>query len=273
MIFTEIFLFVLGAIVGSFLNVCIYRMPRTESVVKPRSHCVSCNKMIPWYDNIPFISYLLLGAKCRFCKQKISFRYFIVEFITACFFILLYRVFGLGFEYINYLVLICGLIIATFVDLDFRIIPDEVSVGGIVVGLVLSLIESFKLFGKVQILELPIIDSFLGVLIGGGLIYLTGLFGNLLFFKLMKKESIDGETESMGGGDVKLLAMIGAFIGWKLSILTFFIAPFLGSVAGVYILLRKGKHTLAYGPAIALAAVICIFYGKVIVRMLFGIDI
>lgn len=130
-----VFFFLIGSMVGSFLNVCIVRMPKEKSVVRPRSHCVKCQNTIPWYDNIPFISFLLLRGKCRFCAEKISWRYFLVELVTACFFVLVYQFFGLSILLIPYFIMISGLIVATFVDIDHRIIPDEISVGGMLVGL------------------------------------------------------------------------------------------------------------------------------------------
>ena len=137
--------FVFGSIIGSFLNVCIHRMPLGESVVWPSSHCPHCKKRIPAYDNIPFISYLILGGKCRYCRKKISLRYPLVEFLTAAMFVLLFNRYGLTYDFFFYVVLACGLIIATFVDIKHRIIPDEISIGGIVIGFILSTIKGFSL--------------------------------------------------------------------------------------------------------------------------------
>src|SRR3989338_9783938 len=134
----SMFMFILGAIVGSFLNVCIVRMPHEKSVVTPRSHCVRCKKQLLWYDNIPFISYILLGGRCRFCKEKISPRYFLVELITASTFVAFYQYFGLTPLLPAYLTMVCGFIVATFVDFEHRIIPDEISVGGMAAGLLFS---------------------------------------------------------------------------------------------------------------------------------------
>ncbi|MCX5711848.1 MAG: prepilin peptidase, partial [Candidatus Omnitrophica bacterium] len=131
---SRIFVFLFGSIVGSFLNVCIHRMPLEESVVWPRSHCPKCKKRIPGYDNIPFLSFILLGGKCRFCKEKISLRYPLVELLTAVMFLLFFNRYGLSYEFIMYALFGAGLIIATFVDIKHRIIPDEISIGGIVIG-------------------------------------------------------------------------------------------------------------------------------------------
>ena len=263
----KIFVFIFGSIVGSFLNVCIYRLPLEQSIVRPRSYCPRCKKTIFWYDNIPLISYLILLGRCRFCKQKISPRYFLIEFITAGVFLIFYNRYGLGFDFIFYTLFVCALIVATFVDIQHRIIPDEVSLGGIGMGLILNLLRPYLVPTAYHLL--PIWDSLLGVLIGGGVIYLTGKTFDLVYFKLLKKGPIDGETESMGGGDVKLLAMIGAFLGWKIALLTFFLAPFLGIIIGIVNLIIRKQHTIPYGPFLSLAAFISIFWADKIFRLIF----
>ncbi len=264
----RIFIFIFGSIVGSFLNVCIYRMPLNESIVKPRSHCPHCKTPIFWYDNIPFISYLVLKGRCRFCKQKISFRYFLVEFITASIFLIFYLRFGLTFDFIFYVIFVCLLIVATFIDIAHRIIPDEISLGGIGVGFILSVIRAVWFLSS-KFNHRPILDSLLGIIIGGGIIYLTSKVFDLVYFKLLKKGPIDGETESMGGGDVKLLAMIGAFLGYKIAILVFFLAPLFGATVGITNLIIKKQHTIPYGPFLALAAFISLFWANTILRLIF----
>lgn len=265
----KIIVFVFGSMAGSFLNVCIHRMPLGESIVWPRSHCPKCKKKIPGYDNIPFISYILLGGRCRFCKERISFRYFLVELTTAAMFVALLSNYGLSYDFFFYTVLVCALIVATFVDIGHRIIPDEISVGGTIVGFILSSIKGFNL-QPFSFNFKPMLNSFLGIVIGGGIIYLTGTLFDLVYFKLLKKPAINGETESMGGGDVKLMAMIGAFLGWQSAILTFFLAPFFGVVIGVINLLTKKDHTIPYGPFLSLAALICLFwFDKIVKAILF----
>lgn len=249
----SIFVFGSGLIVGSFLNVCIFRMPREQSVVKPRSFCPHCKKTVPWYDNIPLLSYVLLGGACRSCKKKISFQYFLVELITGLFFISFYHLFGASWLLLIYVIFVCGLIVATFVDFNFRIIPDEISVGGIVVGLLVSF--AYPLLHNQSSHLLGLYQSFLGVIIGGGVIWLTGIFGDFVFKK-----------ETMGGGDVKLLAMIGAFLGWPMAILTFFIAPFFGSIIGIIIKIRTKSSLIAYGPYLALASIVVLFWGTEILN-------
>lgn len=267
---SNIIVFIFGSIVGSFLNVCIHRMPLEESVVWPRSHCPHCKKRIPAYDNVPFLSYILLGGKCRFCHKRISLRYPLVEFLTALVFLWFYNIFGLTYDFFVYVLFVSAMIIATFVDLKHRIIPDEVSVGGVIIGFILSTIKGVSL--KPAAFEFqPMLDSFLGIIIGGGIIYLAGAIFDLFYFKLLKRPAIQGETESMGGGDIKFLAMIGAFLGWEKAVLTFFIAPFFGAVIGVINLLVKKDHTIPYGPFLAIGAIVAMFWGERILRLIFGL--
>lgn len=263
----NVVIFLFGSMVGSFMNVCIHRMPLGESIVWPRSHCPVCKKKIRGYDNIPLVSYFLLGGKCRACKKNISWRYPLVEFLTAVTFLVFYLRYGMSYEFIYFTLFVCGLIIATFVDIQHRIIPDEISVGGLIVGFILASIKGLQL-GPLSFDFNPMLDSFLGIILGGGIIYLTGITFDFVYFKLLKKAPIQGETESMGGGDVKLLAMIGAFIGWKAALLTFFVAPFFGAVFGIYSLLAKKDHTIPYGPFLSAAAIMMIFYAEPILDFL-----
>ncbi|MDP2938271.1 MAG: prepilin peptidase [Candidatus Omnitrophota bacterium] len=264
----KILAFIFGSIVGSFLNVCIHRMPLGESVVWPHSHCPKCKKKIPTYDNIPFLSYIILKGRCRFCHEKISLRYPLVELLTALMFLAIFNRYGLSYDFFIFIVFICGLIIATFVDIQHRIIPDEVSVGGIILGFILTAIKGFNLRPITYDLR-PMLNSFLGIVIGGGLIYLTGKLFDLVYFKLLKRPPIQGETESMGGGDVKLLAMIGAFLGWQKVIFVFFMAPFFGAIVGIINLAIKKDHTIPYGPFLSLAAIFSIFWMDKIIRLIF----
>jgi len=266
---TSLIAFIFGSIVGSFLNVCIHRMPNRESVVWPSSHCPHCKKRIPAYDNIPFISYIILGGKCRFCKKRISLRYPLVELLTAVMFVLLFKRYGLNYDFFCYTVFTCALIIATFIDIPHRIIPDEISVGGMIVGFILISIKGFN-FNPFTFSFRPMLNSLLGIIIGGGIIYLTGFLFDLVYFKLLKRPPIQGETESMGGGDVKLLAMIGAFLGWQRAVLTFFLAPFFGGIIGIINLIRKKEHTIPYGPFLSLAAIISMFWANKIIEFLIG---
>ncbi len=251
----DLFFFVFGSIVGSFLNVCIVRMPDEKSIVFPGSHCVHCKKAISFYDNVPLLSYLILGGKCRHCGVKISIRYFFVELLTAVIFVFFYRYYGLNILLLPYLTMVCCFIVSTFVDFKHRIIPDEISVGGMFAGLLLSLfIPQLHGIHMHQNFLLNHLHSFglslLGGLVGGGSIYLMGMLGDFLFKK-----------ESMGGGDVKLMALVGAFLGWELALLTFFLAPIFGAVYGIIEKIRTNDTAIPYGPFLVLGALISLFYG------------
>lgn len=247
-----LFIFIVGSAIGSFLNVCIYRMPRNESIVTPPSHCPACKKEIAWHDNIPLLSFLILKAKCRSCKSKISIRYFIVELLTALIIVFLYSRFGLTVKFFVYSGLFCGLIAASFIDLEYQIIPDEISVGCIILGLIVNAIwPSFN--GFVDIKK-ALIFSGLGILAGGGSLYLTGIIGDIIFKK-----------ESMGGGDIKLLAGIGAFLGWQIALLVFFLAPMSGAIMGLIVKVTKKISIIPYGPFISLSTFIAVFWGQQII--------
>src|SRR3989339_1821332 len=180
----NVFVFLLGSIFGSFLNVCIFRMPSEGySLVRPSSHCPLCKKSILWFDNIPIISFLFLKGRCRYCRERISFQYPLIEALTAVIFLAGYAHYGLSFNFFVYAVFACGLIVSTFIDIRWRIIPDEISLGGIAAGLIFALVKSLPVLK--QFPRIPIVDSFLGAIIGGGLVYGSGLLGNLIFFKLM----------------------------------------------------------------------------------------
>lgn len=256
MILSYVFVFVMGAIIGSFLNVCIYRLPKGRSVIVPGSHCPNCGAKIQWYDNVPILGFIFLGGRARCCKAAISLRYFIVEVLTASAFLVLFMFSG-GFnaKFFSYAVLVSGLIVATFVDFEIQEIPDEVSIGGIFVGIILS--SAFPaILGESTHLA-AFVNSFVGALAGGALIYLMGMLGEFAFKK-----------EAMGGGDVKLLAMIGAFIGWKLVLLTFFIAPLFGSIVGIVVKIKHKKDTIPYGPYLSLAAIVSVFFGEKVLKIL-----
>ncbi|MDD4893708.1 MAG: prepilin peptidase [Candidatus Omnitrophica bacterium] len=263
----RIIVFVFGSVVGSFLNVCIHRMPLGQSIVWPHSHCPKCKKKIPGYDNIPFLSYIFLRGRCRFCKEKISLRYPLVELLTALLFLAVFNKYGLSYDFFVFSLFGCGLIIATFVDIAHRIIPDEVSIGGIIFGFILTSVKGFNLNPLSYNLG-PMLDSFLGIIAGGGIIYLTAKLFDLVYFKLLKRPPIQGETESMGGGDVKLLAMIGAFLGWQAAIFVFFLAPFFGAVIGIINLFVKKDHTIPYGPFLSIAAIFAVFWMDKVIRLI-----
>ena len=249
--------FIFGSAIGSFLNVCIYRMPKNESIVFPASHCPQCCKNIFWYDNVPIVSYLILMGKCRFCKARIRLRYPVVEALTAMLLTALFLRFGITSKFLAYSVMSCGLIVATFVDFEIQEIPDEISLGGVVAGLLLAL--AFPSIMAETARWRAVLSSIAGAAAGGGSIFLLGLIGQLIFKK-----------EAMGGGDVKLMAMIGSIIGLKLVLLTFFVAPFLGAMPGIILKIKNNAEVIPYGPFISLAALIVVFFGNKILSLLFG---
>ncbi len=246
------FVLLFGLCIGSFLNVCIYRMGREQSVVRPGSHCPKCQKPIRWYDNIPLVSYVVLRGRCRDCGAKIAFRYFFIELLTGCLFVALWMRYYLSPLFFIYALFGSGLIVATFVDFDFRIIPDEISLGGIVAGLVLS-----GLFPQMHDAASPLYGlgrSVLGILVGGGTLWLLGVIGDFIFKK-----------ESMGGGDIKLLAMVGAFLGWKLALLALPLASVIGAVVGVIAKIRTRESEIAFGPYLSMGALAGLFWGPQII--------
>ena len=239
--------FIFGAMVGSFLNVCIYRLPKEESIIWPGSHCPHCKKPIKIYDNIPLVSYLLLRGKCRYCKESISTQYFLVEGVTALSSLFLIIKFGLSLSYLIYFAFVAALIVIAVIDLYHQIIPDIISLPGIGVGLLASII----------IPEITFFDSLIGILFGGGSLFLVATLYQWFF-----------KREGMGGGDIKLLAMIGAFLGWKAVILTILLSSLIGSITGITIMVLKGKdfkYAIPFGPFLSLGAVIALFYQNEII--------
>jgi len=245
--------FVVGSCLGSFLNVCIYRLPRERSIVRPRSRCTSCEHPIAWYDNIPLLSFAALRGACRHCRHPISWRYPLVEALTGAATVAVLARFGVGPVGWVYVAFVAALITASFIDLEFQIIPDEISLGGLAVGLALSALIP-ALHGTASPLA-SLMRSAIGMLIGGGVLYGTGLIGDVIFRK-----------ESMGGGDIKLLAMAGAVLGWKLVLLTFFLAPVLALIPGLLVLLLKRSHLIPYGPFLSLGLSVSLFAGDDILR-------
>jgi leader peptidase (prepilin peptidase) / N-methyltransferase len=253
----ELIAFVAGAMIGSFLNVCIFRLPLGESIVFPASHCQACRTPIQWYDNIPILSYFILRAKCRYCRAKFSPQYLFVEILTAVLFVVFYRNFGLTAVGVIYLVLSLALLVESFIDFRHQIIPDSITLPGIVLGLILSGIFP-ELHGEQQIWP-SLLKSLIGILVGGGSLYLVGTVAEWILKK-----------EAMGGGDVKLLAMIGAFMGWQGVFWTVFAGSMLGAIIGIYLRWRKGQELIPFGPYLAVAAVTYLFFGHKVVVWYFG---
>jgi len=338
--FWTITAFLFGAVVGSFLNVCIHRLPRGHSVVSPRSRCYACGKSIRWFDNLPIVSYLLLGGKCRDCGAPFSIRYWMVEWLTAFLFIIIWRSFPPA-EATVYTIFACGLIVATFVDFEHYIIPNEITLGGIAIGIICSglvpslqdeifaskallksllgaaagyfilwgVVEAGKCFLGIKKLALPeptqVTLTSEGILIDSNLDRWEDIFSresDVLSFqgtqirygeKTLEKgevqvnykevkigdevlkleelpetkattELIYVPREAMGFGDVKFLAAIGAFLGYKGVIFTIFASSLIGSLAGLFIILigkREWGLKLPYGPYLALAAMLWLFGG------------
>ena len=250
---TETFVFIFGLCIGSFLNVCIFRLPESKSIVQPRSMCPHCGTPIRFYDNIPILSYILLKGKCRHCSTPIALRYPVVELISGAFALGVYLKYGIRLEALIYYALIATLIVITFIDIDHQIIPDVVTLPGIPVFFAAS-------FGLRQI---TFVDSILGILVGGGTLFLVAW----LYHLLTKKEG-------MGGGDIKLLAMIGAVIGWKGVLFTIFVASAVGTLAGMLIILKTRKTmklAVPFGPFLAIGGITYILFGPQLISWYFNL--
>jgi leader peptidase (prepilin peptidase)/N-methyltransferase len=243
--------FVLGACVGSFLNVVIHRLPRGESLVAPRSRCPSCGTEIAAYDNVPILSWLLLRGRCRRCGTAISFRYPLVELLTALIALALHGRFGFSLEFLVAFYFACTLLAIAYIDLDHQIIPDVLSLPGVGVGLVAApLLHPGTWLDAIQ-------AAVLGALLGGG----------ILFAVAWTYERSTGR-EGMGGGDIKLLAMVGAFLGWQGVLLTLLLGSLVGSVIGVSIMVARGadaKLAIPFGPFLSIGAFVALFWGSAIV--------
>ncbi len=239
--------FIIGSIVGSFLNVCIYRIPAEKSIVSPPSSCPQCGHRIRWFQNIPIISYLFLGGKCASCKVKISLRYPAIEALTGLLFVLVLYFFGFSLATLVYWLFVAMLVVITFIDLDHQIIPDVISLPGIAVGFVCSFLIPW----------LSWLDSLLGIIAGGGV-----LLSIAWLYALLAKR------DGMGGGDIKLLGMLGAFLGWKAVFPIIFISSLVGSVVGIPLMLlqkKDSKFAIPFGPFLALAAMVYLFWGQQLV--------
>ncbi|HXG56135.1 MAG TPA: prepilin peptidase [Vicinamibacterales bacterium] len=241
----------LGLAIGSFLNVVIHRLPREESLVSPGSRCPDCGYALRWFDNVPVLSYALLGGRCRGCRAAISIRYPLVELITAAVFLWHYVVFGWTPLLAVRLLLAASLVTLFAIDLEHHLLPDAVTLPGIVAGLLASVF-----------LPPGLVAALLGALLGGGILWLIGE----AYFRY------SGE-EGMGGGDVKMLAMVGAFLGWKLVLLTLVLSSVAGSLLGLgLILARRGgmKQALPFGTFLALGALAASLYGDQVVTWYAG---
>lgn len=238
---------VFGLLIGSFLNVCIYRIPRNLSLVFPSSRCPHCSNAIRPWDNIPVFSYLFLGGRCRSCKAKIALRYPLVETLNAVLYAAVLWRYGIGWNSVVYAVLCSSLVVITFIDLEFQIIPDRITLTGIPIGLIAGSFLLNDPFMRAALLGYR--ASIIGMIAGGGLFYVIAVLSR----------------GGMGGGDIKMMAMVGAFMGWKSVILTTFLGSLTGSVIGVFLMAFKGrgrKSKIPFGPFLALGAVITHFFGQ-----------
>jgi len=270
----KIIAFCFGACLGSFLNVCICRLPKEESAVRPPSACPRCKVPIKWYDNIPLLSYIILKAKCRSCGDKISLRYPLVELISAILVLVLYLKFGLALSLFKFIFFFSLLILVSFIDIDYHAIPVHLCVIGILVGLGLAVYSTLEILrvGSVDLVHLPIFRAFKALIFGFGFTYLFKFFGDVFidfYLKLKKKESIEGETESLGLGDVDFMGMVGVFLGLKSVVLVFFLAPFIAVAYSIYALVFKKSHLIPYLPYLSLATLVVFFWGNKILSLIF----
>jgi leader peptidase (prepilin peptidase)/N-methyltransferase len=250
---TLFFGFAFGTIVGSFLNVCIHRIPQGKSIIAPSSHCPLCKTPIRFYDNIPLASFIILRGRCRRCQAPISPRYPLVEFLMGFFSLLLLWRYGISTLYLIYFVFFAALTLVSFIDLPHRIIPDVISLPGIVVGLVISFLHP----------QMSISNALKGVFLGGGTLFVVAWVYHIVT-----------KREGMGGGDVKLLAMIGAFIGWKGVLFTILCSSFIGSMVGVtmmFISKADSKYAVPFGPFLSLGAMIYVLIGHPMISWYFGL--
>ncbi len=246
----SVYAFGVGAIIGSFLNVLIVRLPKHENFVTRRSHCPHCNALIHWYDNVPLLSYLILRGRCRNCRKAISPQYPIVELVTGLLFLISFQLYGPSYRMIMVDVFISMLIVVTIVDFRHFLIPDLVTIPGMILGLAFSLVS-------------PVVsplDAVIGLLVGGVSLYLLAIVGDFVFKK-----------ESLGGGDIKLAAMLGAWLGWQSIIIIFFGAAFLGLIFAVIQMARSSEtrktRLIPFGPFLSMAAVIALFWGRQLIDL------
>lgn len=239
-----------GLCIGSFLNVCIVRLPKDQSVVRPRSRCPKCQYVIRWYDNIPVLSFLLLGGRCRGCRASISWRYPLVELLSAGLSVFTYWHFPSAVPWaIWFFLFIAPLIAITFIDLEHQIIPDLFSLSGIPLGLGAQVVLAPS--GHIGA---ALLNGVIGILVGGGFLFVV----SVLYEKIRKQEGL-------GGGDIKLAAMFGAFLGWQGVIMVLLFSACLGSIVGliaIAILRKNLQFAIPYGPFLSGAAVFYLFYGQ-----------
>ncbi len=246
-------IFVFGTCIGSFLNVCIYRLPLSKSIVFPPSRCTQCERRLQTYDNIPILSYLILRGRCRYCATPVSVRYPVVEILTGLMALAAYYKAGLTPAGIILFVFLAALLVIIFIDIDHQIIPDVITLPGIILFFLAAVITH----------QLTWLESLGGIVAGGG-----SLYGVALFYKLLTK------TDGMGGGDIKLLAMIGAWCGWQGVLITILLSSLTGTLVGMILMVVQQKNlklAIPFGPFIALGTITYIFFGTEIIYWYFKI--
>lgn len=246
-----VLIFIFGLLVGSFLNVCIYRIPLNKTIVKGRSYCTSCNSLIPWFCNIPLFSYLFLRGRCRSCKEAISPIYPAVELLNAVLYLLIYSVFGLSVLFLFFAALFSILVIISFIDLKHQIIPDGLLAAMLIVGIGHGIYQTVS-FGTPWYLWV------IGFFAASLPLFILGL----IF------------PEGMGGGDIKLMAAAGLFIGWKLILLSLFLGALYGGIVSIFVILvKKGtrKTALPFGPMLSLGIITSVLYGSQLLSLYLSI--
>lgn len=256
-VFTGVMIFILGIVIGSFLNVCIYRLPLGKSIVTSPSACPSCENPLKPLDLVPVFSYLFLGGKCRYCKVKISVQYPLIEALNGVLWTLLYIRFGLVWPLLVYMALVSLLIVISAIDLKHMEIPDGLIVAGLVLGAAQLLSSVFTPYFDVW-------HSYLIGFVAGGLpLLLIALF----CLYVLKKDA-------MGGGDIKLMAFAGLVIGWKLTIMAYVIGIITGALAGVALMAsgkRKRSDAIPFGPFLSFGVVMSVFFGQAIINWYLGL--
>jgi leader peptidase (prepilin peptidase)/N-methyltransferase len=261
---------ILGLVIGSFLNVCILRIPLEVPIAVPRSHCPHCKKLIRWYDNVPILSYLILGGRCRQCKKRISARYPMVEAVSGCVSVLLYLKFGLGVEWAIFFLFSAALLVLAFIDLDHRILPDVITLNGMWLGVLASvylaepspIVSRILRYAGIEVTDprlTALVGSLLGIVAGGGLLWGVGE-------AYLRLRGIEG----MGFGDVKMMAMVGAFLGAPMALFTIMLGSVSGAVVGLVLMRVTGKsrdYELPFGTFLGIAGIVAILYGEDLVRL------
>lgn len=253
-----IYFFILGCIIGSFLNVVIYRLPNKISIVTPRSHCPKCKHQLKWHENIPLFSYLFLKGKCSNCKTKISPRYFLIELVTGLLFALIVYFLGINFTSIIYIILGCVFICIFFIDIDYYIIPDTMILIIMALGLISLITDLF-----IDVSSLEVLDRIFGFVAFGGVFLLIAIIGE----KALKREAL-------GGGDIKLVAACGLLIGWKLMILGVFggaLIALLVEIPNILLKRREREAEIPFGPYLVLGIYLSTLFGNIFLEWYFGL--